>query len=259
MARSRRPHQQPSPPPAPDPRAGPQAAGPQGPPDAPRPLPEFTIVMTVFRRISLLPRALFSVLSQAGDPTPTWELAILADGPHPRGEAMIGEFLERAPAYRGLVSYATLPHAPGCWGNVARRVGLLAARGRYTCFLGHDCLLGQGYLAAHAENIGDVAAGPVLSVVDVHYWRTRDMLDHRRDLGREVYHGTLPRRDVAPDAWRVGDIDLTCIAFPTGEAVRGDLFGAGTATQYTADSLGFLALRDRLPVRYRPGVVAAHF
>jgi glycosyltransferase involved in cell wall biosynthesis len=217
-------------------------------------------VITVFRRISLLPRALFSVLTQTGDPGPTWELLILADGPHPRGEAMIREFLEREPIYQDQISYATLPHSPGCWGNVARRVGLLKARGRYTCFLGHDCLLRQNYLAAHAENIGDVAGGPsVLSVVDVHYWRTRDMRDHRRDLGREVYHGTLPKRGVRPQDWVVGDIDLTCIAFPTGEAVRSDLFGAGTATQYTADSLGFLALREHLPVRYRPGVVAAHF
>lgn len=214
----------------------------------------FTIVVTVFDRLNLLPRSLFSVLSQDHD---SWELVVVADGPHPAAELLVREFLDREPAYQDRISYLTAAHAPGCWGNVARRVGLDRARGRYTCFLGHDCLLTSAYLTAHAENIP--AAEPVLSVVDVQYWRKRTKFGPGRELAVEVYDGLMPRRIRDLAHWDIGDLDLTCVAFPTAEAIRHGLFGPATAGAYPADALGFLALRKHLPVRHRLGVVAAHF
>lgn len=218
---------------------------------------EFTIVMTVFERVNLLPRALFSVLTQDRD---TWELVIVADGPHPAAATMVDELLAREPRYQDRITYLTAERAPGCWGNRARRIGLERARGAYTCFMGHDCLLASGYLGAHASQVPiAVDVYPVLSVVDLQYWRTRARLNHLCELTHEAYDGVLPLRIRDPEDWRVGDIDLTCVAFPTARALALDLFGDELATVYPADALGFMALKEHMPVLHRPGVVAAHF
>jgi glycosyltransferase involved in cell wall biosynthesis len=215
----------------------------------------FTVVMTVWQRLNMLPRAFFSVLAQT---YPDWELVIVADGKHREAEDMIYEFLVRESEYQSRVTYLTTVRAKGAWGNKARRQGLLRARGRYTCFMGHDCILGSTYLAAHAETIAAVD-GPVLSIVDVQYWRTRDLADPTRELKLEAYYGVMPRRIRPQEEWAIGDIDLTCVAYPTREAIDHDLFGAAVAWNYTADTEGFVALRAHLPVRYRPGIVAGHF
>jgi hypothetical protein len=210
----------------------------------------FTIVMTVYQRVELLLRAFYSVLFQDEK---SWELIIVADGPQPEAERMIYEFLRYHPEHQDRISYMTVVRLEDCWGNRARRQGLLRARGEYTCFIGHDCLLSSSYLTKHRTNL-DRSAVPVLSVVGVEYWRGKE-----RGNGKTDYWGLMPWDVRLPEEWGTGDIDLTCMAFPTKYAVQQNVFAGDSEASYFADVEGFMACRKELSVVYDLAPVAAHF
>jgi glycosyltransferase involved in cell wall biosynthesis len=200
----------------------------------------FTVVMTVFRRPDLVPAALFSVASQE---YPHWDLIVHADGPHPRVAAMVEDFRAGEPALAPRISYRTLPRAEGLWGNRARREGLERASGDYTTFLGHDCLLLPGYLAAHAGTVDKPPDRHDVTLPTPRYCGVWPMA-----AGKGLY--TLGPRD---------GIDLTSLAFPTSEARRLGVFGPEMERCYGADYLSYVRCRGVMPVVHRPGVVAAHF
>ena len=128
----------------------------------------FTIVVTVYQRVNLVPCVLFG---EARQTWPAWDMVIVADGPHPGAASIVDDFRRAMPDLAHRVRYVACPSAPGAWGNAARVRGLELATGDYTAFVGHDCIVLPGYLAAHAEN---VARKPgCLSLVDVDVWITR--------------------------------------------------------------------------------------
>jgi GT2 family glycosyltransferase len=216
----------------------------------------FTAVMTVFLRPDLLMPALFHVAAQD---YPHWDLAVYADGPHPRAEAIFREAVAGKPALAARARYTTCPRGEGLWGNRARRRGLDEATGDYTVFIGHDCVVMPGYLAAHAENI---AASPgCLSLVEVEFWKDRDTYDPARRLAAPRYFGVWPAPAGKPlDALGPLDgVDLLSLAFPTAAARRLGVFGAAVEHRYGADYLAYVACRGAMPVVHRPGVVAGHF
>jgi glycosyltransferase involved in cell wall biosynthesis len=214
----------------------------------------FTVVVTVHRRTELVPCILFGMLRQTW---PGWELIVVADGPHPAARSIVDNFRAAAPDVADRVRYLACPAAPGSWGNVARLRGLELAAGDYTAFLGHDCIALPGYLAAHAEN---VAREPgCLSLVDVDMWATRTSGRAEVLLPHAEYRGVLPRRDRPPAALEIGDVDLTCMAFPTAKARELHVF-AERPQRYRADYAdAYLICAGAMPVLHRPGVVAGHF
>ncbi len=215
---------------------------------------KFTIVMTVFGRVELLLRALFTVVTQA---YPHWELLILADGPHPAAERLVKDYLSREPRWADRVAYDTVARVPDTFGNFVRREGLERADGVYTTFMGHDCLYMPGYLSAHMENIDAVMPTPVVSSVDVACWTMRPHVAMPADPWLPVYLGTMPRGELSHSV--VGDLDLTSLAFPTKLAVEWGVFGPAISGEYAADWHSFRAMMRAISYRHRAGVVAAHF
>jgi glycosyltransferase involved in cell wall biosynthesis len=220
----------------------------------PRDAPTFSVIVTVHRRTELVPCALFGMLRQSW---PNWELIVVADGPHPVARSIVDDFRAAVPAVADRVVFFACPAAPGYWGNVARVRGLELAAGDYAAFLGHDCIALPGYLAAHAEN---VAREPgCLSLVDVDMWATRTSGHAEVLLPHAEYRGVLPRRGVPPDRLEIGDVDLTCMAFPTAAARKLHIF-AERPERYRADYAdAYRICAEAMPVLHRPGVVAGHF
>ena len=155
------------------------------------------------------------------------------------------------------VRYVACPSAPGAWGNAARVRGLELATGDYTAFVGHDCIVLPGYLAAHAEN---VARKPgCLSLVDVDVWITRRYAVPDVLLPHPQYDGVWPKRGRPLDDLDVAEVDLTCMAFPTVCARELGIFTHRTR-DYCADySDAYQVCARALPVAHRAGVVAGHF
>jgi hypothetical protein len=213
----------------------------------------FTVVITVFERTELLANALFSVYRQDW---PDWNAIIIADGPHLTAGSMVDQFRLKVPEIADRIKYLTLPQALGAWGNVSRYRGLELATGDYTVFIGHDCIMFPGYLAAHAEN---VAKSPgCLSLVDIDMWTARSFKPGIT-LPHPEYLGIRPKRKYPFDAMKLGDVDLTCMAFPTERARQIGVF-ARKMKDYCADhNDAYLLCIKAMPVVHRPGVVAGHF
>ena len=217
----------------------------------------FTVVMTVFQRPELVMPALFAVVNQT---YPHWNLAVYADGPHPRVREMLASYIEAEPDRANSISFTVCARMEKLWGNRLRARGIAEAEGDYTVILGHDCTMLPGYLAAHVENI--TAEPGCLSMVGVAHWTDRAMNgnpDERYPHPR--YSGEWPKKgfqNLKEHGPRDG-VDLLCMAFPTSRARDLQLFGPAVEHRYGADYLAYVACREAMPVRHRPGVVAAHF
>lgn len=211
---------------------------------------KFTVVVTVFEREHLVPRVLHGLASQTYS---DWNAIFIEDGSYPLAKQTVKDFADKT----GLkVGYRSMPHAGGKYGNAARRRGLEIADGEYVCFLGHDCLIDPDYLATHAEGIdGDHRR---VSVVQCRYWATKDWKE-QRNFEIETYDRVLPAADANPQHFAMGDVDLTCLAFPRKEALRYGVFEEGMQYRYDADWFSFETCRHSLPVVFTPKVVCAHF
>jgi len=216
--------------------------------------PKFTVIMTVYGRESLTLRALHCLLSQS---VWDWELLILADGLHPNTAAAIAQF-RAASGEKRRIEYFDMDCPRGTYGNPLRRMGLSQADGDYVCFVGHDCLLDTGYLAAHQDNIATLAPKPCISLVSLRYWHLRGWNNKDVELPIEQYRGILPCSKPG-DQLQLGELDLTCCAYPLGTAKRLQLFREEWDTTYEADFLSFDLCRQELPVVLHPAVVGAHF
>jgi glycosyltransferase involved in cell wall biosynthesis len=216
---------------------------------------QFTIVVTVYEREGLMPNILSTILRQK---LADWNVIFVADGAHPVARAIFDDFLTTLmePGMPERFSFVTLPSAPGKWGNVSRRRGLELATGDYTVIIGHDCMLYPDYLLAHAENIARVPG--CLSLVDIDWWVTREY-NPQVLLPHPMYLGVRPSRKHPVDDLRPGEVDLTCMAFPTIRACELGVF-KHAQERHDADYFGaYLRCAHKLPVIHQPGVVAAHF
>jgi glycosyltransferase involved in cell wall biosynthesis len=214
----------------------------------------FTFVVTVYRRQVLVPYVLLGVSRQEW---PDWELLFVADGPHPMAASIVDDFRLAVPELAPRIHFTAYPSSPGTWGNVARRRGLECATGDYTIFLGHDCIVFPRYLSAHAENI--IRKPGCLSLVDVDCWVTRVLGAPEVMRPHAEYVGIRPRHRHPIDELEIGDIDLTCMAFPTVQARELGVFAEGTERYFADFSNAYLVCNRVLPVVHRPGVVAGHF
>lgn len=210
---------------------------------------KFTIVMTVFGRESYALRALHCILSQS---VKDWELVIMADGPHPDLRRSLQSVIDDC---QRPITYKAFPEAQGAWGNPIRRAALVDAKGEYTVFVGHDCLIDKDYLAAHEANIALTHVN-CLSVVPIRYWHLRAWQNVEQTLPIEEYRGVIPATD---EPIREGNLDLLCVAWPTAIAKR-EAFHKQWHRLYTADWHSFKACRESAPVVVHPGgPVGAHF
>lgn len=209
---------------------------------------KISIVVTIYKREHLIPQVLYCLASQSHS---DWEAIFIADGPHSHARKIVDDYGKTSTR---PIRYRTAPRAPGCFGNVSRYMGLQIAEGDYVCFLGHDCLIDPGYLQAHAEAAGQE---PCLSVVQCRYWTVRDPQGRPYEVPR--FKGILPPR-VSPERWRMGSVDLTCMAFERDSALRYGVFGKAMQREYAADWLSFDRCRSAgLPVVFTPQVLCAHF
>jgi glycosyltransferase involved in cell wall biosynthesis len=197
----------------------------------------FTVAITVWRREHFLPHAIQSVLAQTWR---DWELLVYSDG---RSRAM-RTVVERLQA-DFPISWEEVKRGWHRKGNRLRRLAIEQARGSHLCILSHDSYFYPTYLATHAANLR--ADPEAVSVVPVAYWK-----GDLRKAGHPKNHDMLGLTD--------GEIDLTCIAFPTRLARELDCFGPATERLRYADFLAFDALRRATQVVFHPGPEqAAHF
>jgi glycosyltransferase involved in cell wall biosynthesis len=221
------------------------------PPESMGPL--FTVVMTVYKRESLVPRALETVLWQTYK---NWELRVFADGPHEVTRAMMRQMQTRA-EFAGRLTYHESMPRPGAHGNALRRLGRDSAAGDYLCFLSHDCLLHPDYLMAHARGL---RGGAGVSVVGQRFWsqsREQSVNEVQSNDDWLTCVGHFPTRP--PEQAVHGDIDLTNMAFSTEAAKRCDIFSVGADTVYAADFLSFHRVRESYPLAYDSRELAVHF
>lgn len=197
----------------------------------------FTVAITVWRREHLLPHAILSVLRQScGD----WEIRVYSDGFSRYAHETVAALADRVP-----ITYCAARRRRGRWGNHLRRLALEEAHGEHVVVLGHDCLLYESYLEAHAHNLG--GDPDALSVVPVDYWR-----DRRFDR-------VLPD-PLGPMRLAAGQIDLLCIAYPRCLTLELDCFGSSDLRRRDADFLAFDRLRHLSAPRLLSGETrAAHF
>lgn len=205
--------------------------------------PDFTIVTTIYRREDVFWRMLDSVMMQTHA---NWELRLLADGPHPGLRERLDTVLRCNPRLHDRMYYEEKLRFPGTVGNLLRREGLRQARGKYVCWVGHDCILYPDYLATHWELL---AGEDAVSVVRINHWQV--------DESRFRCFGRFPKVPAA--AAQSGEIDLTCYAAPTHTARLADAFALTDKYAYNADFLNFDRLRGLLPVRESEKICAAHF
>lgn len=210
---------------------------------------KFTVVVTVFEREHLVPNILHCLAAQRHE---DWDAVFVEDGPHPQAREMVTKFTDQSEL---PISYRSTPRAPKRFGNAARRKGLEVATGDFVCFVGHDCLIDPDYLHAHDRAIRSKPYPPV-SVVQCRYWTLRRRNGQPRAVPK--YGGILPA-DPDPDSWRMGNIDLTCIAFPRELARNVGVFDESMQWKYAADWHSFSAVREFAPAVFTPRVVCAHF
>lgn len=209
----------------------------------------FSVIVTVFEREELVPRILDSLQQQTYR---NWEAIFVADGHHPDAEECVLSFNRNV---GGRLRYETLPRAVGTYGNVSRRVGMARATGDYLCFIGHDCLLHPTYLETHAENAKVEGA---LSLVQCRYWTNREHQGKNRRVCR--YVGIIPSSDKPPQNLGIGEVDLTCMAFPMAAAQQAKVFRSAWDKHYAADWFSYEAcLKIGTPVSFADKVVATHF
>ena len=204
--------------------------------------PDFTILTTLWEKEDMLFHLLDSVLEQTHQ---SWELRIIADGPHPISRERIAE-MQEFDDIRGRVHYSERTRFDGCVGNLLRSWGLREAIGKNVCWIGHDCLLYRDYLATHWEHLQEQ---PCLSVVHINHWHVCEKECRRR--------GRFPKKD--PKIVQSSEIDLTCYACPTEAALRINAFDESIKYEYNADYITFDRLRGILPVVSSEKVCAAHF
>lgn len=204
--------------------------------------PDFSIITTLYKTENLLPRLVDCVLMQTH---PSWELIILADGPHPITRERVDQIRERS-GFGDRISYEERLRHTDTYGNALRGYGLEVARGRYVCWAGHDCLLYHNYLATHWELLQQEDA---LSVVHINYWKVPE-----NDF---LYGGRFPK--VHPSVAVSSQIDLTCYAAPLTAAKAVNAFDEGMRYAYNADYITFERLRAHLPLVVSERTCAAHF
>lgn len=197
----------------------------------------FTVAITVFRREEFLPHAIQSVLAQT---LPPLEILVYSDG---RCRAMRETVARLQPDHP--IFAREVKRGRHLKGNHLRRLTLEQARGSHVCFLSHDSYLYPTYLATHAENLRENENA--ISVVPVAYWKT---------FVKE------PGQPTNPDVVNLsdGEIDLTCLAYPTRLALQVGCFAPEMQRLRPADFISYDRLRRVTPVIFRPGPEqAAHF
>ena len=205
--------------------------------------PDFTIITTLYEREDMLFPLLDSVLEQTHA---SWELRIIADGPHPISRKRIADLQQEFPDIRSRVHYSERTRFEGCVGNLLRGWGVRDACGRNVCWIGHDCILYRDYLATHWEHLKEA---PCLSVVRINHWHVCEKECRRR--------GVFPNKD--PKVVQSSEIDLTCYACPVEAALAVNAFDESIKYQYNADYITYDRLRQVLPVVASDKVCAAHF
>lgn len=218
---------------------------------------KFTIVMTVFQKAEMVPRALFSVTQQTHK---NWELLIVTDGPHPKVKELVATFKEKA-KLPNRIEYEELPRMEGTWGNPGRRHGMNMGEGDYLVYLSHDCLWTPDYLAAHARNIE--AHGDCFSLVSIQYWTSRTWgcpFQELSHIGRVCdFMGRMPNKSKHPSRLEIAEVDLGCMCFPMSVARKIPIFPVMHDFAYQCDWYAFEECRKRLPVAFSPDIVGAHF
>lgn len=212
---------------------------------------KFTVVVTVFQKEYLVPRMLHCLASQT---CVDWAAHFIADGRHALAQDAVRSFAEQT----GLpVSWVTGERRRGSHGNHLRRQELHVATGDYVCFIGHDCLIDPDYLAIHREQIEVAGKKPVISVVSCRFWHDKHWKT-QQPLAMETYRGILPPPS-DPDKWKMGDLDLTCVAFPVSVARTQEAFHTSFERRYAADWLSYQACLSVVKVVVSRKVVCAHF
>ena len=204
--------------------------------------PDFSIITTVYRKESMLPRLIDAVMMQTHK---SWELIILADGPHEVSRERV-HTLCRDPELARRISYEECLRHPDTFGNVLRAYGLTKARGKYVCWVGHDCLPYHDYLSTHWEQLNGEDA---LSVVHINYWKVPEI-----DF---LFGGRFPK--VHPSVAVSSQIDLTCFAAPLSTARAVGAFDQSMRYAYDADYITFDRLRGQIPLLVSQRTCAAHF
>ena len=204
--------------------------------------PDFTILTTLWDTEDHLIKLIDSVLEQTHQ---SWELRILADGPHPATRERMAK-LQTFDDLRGRLHYSERTRFEGCVGNLLRGWGIREAAGKNICWIGHDCILYRDYLETHWQHLQDQEC---LSVVHINHWHANDKKFAR--------YGRFPVKD--PNEVQSGEIDLTCFACPTRFALQVNAFDESVKYRYDADFDTFDRLRRVLPVVCSPKVCAAHF
>ena len=145
---------------------------------------KISIILTVFHRVELLPRAVQSILWQTHQ---DWELLVFEDGEHLDARACIASLNKTRPDLLGQLGYAFLDGRQGQagpWGHALRRKGLEIARGNAILWMSHYDVLHPDCLAAHA---GNLAKGPCVSLVGVERWgKTLEYLGRRPEKSERI-------------------------------------------------------------------------
>ncbi len=207
--------------------------------------PVFTVVMTVLKRVELLPHALQTIAWQT---FPEWELVILEDGKHPFARGVFNSFPRYAPHIASRIRYVecNMPDGiAGPWGHALRRKGLQEARGQYICWMNHDNLLHPDFLQLHYENT--LQADPCISLVSVDYWQGHHFVQ-RRPFTSE------PASQLKP-----GDLDLLSLCLPVKDAVDVEAFDEKYDDVKEAGYHAYERLAGRLPVYLARSLGGAHF
>lgn len=216
--------------------------------------PLITVVMTVYQRPDLALRALYSVVHQTYK---NWELLVYMDGPHHELVTVIREYALHM-ACQDRVRIVTHACPRGTYGNPLRRMGLAEARGAYVLFMGHDCLLNHNCLDVHVNSLPE-DADHVISCARLDHWVKREFGTPDNELVLERHVGVVPGLTFSSALLTIGDIDLTCVLFPTAIARAHGVFREAWDSIYAADFLSIAVCAAVSPLVYSPVIVGAHF
>jgi hypothetical protein len=176
---------------------------------------QFTIALTVSRRVEFLPHALQCIAWQT---YPGWKLIVLEDGVHLAARGIVASWLKAHPAFQRTTRYFECVQPSGIcgpWGHPLRRKALEMASTSYICWLNHDNLIAPSYLQRHSESIAKAPSKMCVSLVDVDYWNGRHFVKRLPDC-KSTAPVALPPEDVR--SLRIGDLDLLNIALPVEPA-----------------------------------------
>ncbi len=183
-----------------------------------------SVVMSAWEPWNLTEHALMCVWLQSHK---NWELILVCDGePDENVRLVHRRFQKRCPGRSKLI---VADRRPGCWGNIARNIGLKQAKGDHVVWVNHDNLIFPGYLEAHANNF--TKEKNCISVVNIEL------------TTKNYWLGVYPK-----DPIKRSHIDLLNFAMPTSVAIEIDAFGEQHATLYAADWEVFDQARKRIPV-----------